>query len=375
MSNNQDIALNMQYDTSSREELIEKLQTLQQNNDHPISRDFARKNGIIDAEWSSYFSTFNSFKLAAGLSPTKTALKEIRAFEKHESVETLKEYNKTKFGWKNIWKKDSLKRFQTFLVCSDVHDLHCDPFFRRLFVLAVKQYKPEKIILNGDIFDMPEVSKYTTRLADLKPKERVLWVSNFLYDLREASPDSEINFVEGNHEYRLIHHLLEKTPSMVELLDIHGFDIKTLLGLDNYEVNYYSSADIATFTEADIRNELKKNYYIFKDFVVFYHFPQGRTIFGMPGISGHHHKLQIWPEYNATYGSYNWMQIGAGATRHADYTDAAGKWQNGFALVHVDLNEKKNTTFEYIDCTGEVCVLNGNRYLRYENEKTFQPLI
>jgi len=358
----------------TEEEMIQEIQRIAgENPERTISRDFFRTHSEIpEREWARVFATFPQYKRSAGLLPTRTASREIAAYAKHKSVEDLRDYNQVKAGWKESFLKPSSKRNQTFLVGSDMHDEMCDPFYRRLFVEAAKTYKPSKIILNGDIFDAPEVSAYEKRPREFRPRERVLWVSNLLADLRGQVPDAEINLVEGNHEYRLIHHIVDKSPFLLEILDLNGHDIKSLLGLTNYEVNYFSRADLATFTEADIRKEIRKNYYMFKDHVLFHHFPEGRH-FGMPGVSGHHHKYQVWSMFNATYGAYNWLQLGAGSRRHVDYTEA-GKWQNGFALVHVDLNNKQNTVFEYIDCTNETCKMNGSEYRRTEKEKLFIPI-
>jgi predicted phosphodiesterase len=358
-------------DVRSAKEIIELLLAFAENNP-TIKRDDFRKI-VPESEYLKHFADFDDLKVKAGLAPTRTAKKEFRAFKLHKSVESLKDYNKEKFGWKEIWKRPSNRRFQFILCGSDMHDLYCDPFYRRMFIEAAKKYQPQIIVLNGDILDMPEFSKYNKRVSDLKPRERLLWLSHFLSDLRNASPDSEINYVEGNHEYRLIHHILEKTPSMEELIDICGLNIRNLLQLDNFEVNYYSRADIGTFTESDIRNELKKNYYMFRDLVVFYHYPEGRTKFGMPGVSGHHHKYQVWPMRNITYGTYNWVQMGAGSIRHAEYLDHAEAWQNGFTMVCADTQNKQNLNINYIDCTNETCVFDSTLYHRTESEKLLMP--
>jgi predicted phosphodiesterase len=352
-------------------ELIDLIQDLQAKNPElNISRDFFRKTTKVgDVHWIEHFSTFPLFKIAAGLAPTRTAAKEKRNFVRHREVADLKKYNKVKYNLNSVWKKESNKRYQTFLVGSDIHDLNCDPFFRRMFIEAAKVYNPEKVIFNGDLYDLPEFSKYNSRPGEHKIAERVFWVSNFFADLREVVPDAEFNLVEGNHELRLMRNILEKTSSTSELLDVNGMDIAQILGLNNYEVNYYSSADLGTFSDADIKNELKKNYYMFKNHIVFYHYPEGRNRFGMPGISGHHHKFQVWSMKNVTYGAYSWTQLGAGCLRVAEYTDASSDWQNGFGIVHVDLENIKNTKVEYIDCTYDFCIMNGNRFIRNEKEK------
>jgi UDP-2,3-diacylglucosamine pyrophosphatase LpxH len=85
-------------------------------------------------------------------------------------------------------------------------------------------------VLNGDIFDLPEFSKYTQDPRHFAPVERIKWVHQFLNDLREAAPDAQIDFVEGNHEFRLLRHLSEATPALMTVLaDLHGMTIPTCL--------------------------------------------------------------------------------------------------------------------------------------------------
>jgi len=363
----------------SREFMISELQRVaEENPEKIISRDFFRKDIthlIKESDYISEFGTWPAFKVAAGIQSTRSALKQYKAFGQHSEVSDLRDYNHSKNNLKDIHKREYYSRFQTFLVGSDQHDIECDPFYRRMFIEAAKLNNPTKIIFNGDLYDWYEFSSYKKRPENLKIGERILWVRNFMTDLRNTCPDAEFNLVEGNHEYRFIRHIIENSPHLAEVLDINGYNIKKILGLDEFEVNYYANADLATFTNSDINNELRNNYYMFKDFLMFYHYPKGKNQFQMPGISGHHHKLQVWPMFNATYGTFKWMQIGGGAKRKAEYTDSAAAWQNGFALIHVDLDNKKNTVFEYIDCTYDMCRINGNTYFRNVNEKAVVPII
>jgi hypothetical protein len=96
--------------------------------------------------------------------------------------------------------------------------------------------------------------------------------------------------VEGNHEFRLLRHLTEATPALVTVLsDLHGMTIPDLLGIKKYEVNYIARMDLAAFSNSDVNHELRKNYYIAYDSILFHHFPHGFDM-GYPGVNGHHHK-------------------------------------------------------------------------------------
>ena len=60
--------------------------------------------------------------------------------------------------------------------------------------------------------------------------------------------------------------------------DVHGKDLRWLLGLDKYEINYISKAGAATFTKGHIKKELRKNWKVYYDSVLAHHYPIGQRI-------------------------------------------------------------------------------------------------
>lgn len=363
-------------DAIVREYYIKALQKVQ--SDYPdknISRDFfveiCEDSKISERKYKKLWGNFTTFKMAAGLASTKSENKYYSNIAKHATVQDLKDFNRVKNEWNKSFRRDSEKKEQVFLVGSDIHDLYCDPFYRRMFIEAAKITNPTKIIFNGDLFDNPEFSKYTNRPSDYRVEERLHWVHSFWSDLRNIVPDAEFNLVEGNHEVRLVKSLIEKSPGMMSILDYRGFDIKSVLGFNDYEVNYFSSADLATFTNADMQNEQNKNFYVFKEHLLCHHFPVGES-FGLPGISGHHHYFKATPKFSYQYGSYAWYQSGAGTRHHVDYQITQGiKWNNGFFIVRVDINDCKNTIFEYVDTTRNKAIIQGQYFYRKDDELLF----
>lgn len=338
-------------ETWSKEDCVAELKRIhrifkEEHNSDAITRNFFRAHSrISEATWNRYFGTFNQFRRDAGIELSSHAHAIERQIAKHARHDEYRKMNEDKAGWEGAFLKPNGKRFKTALVCSDMHDLECDPFVRRMVVEAAVRVKPEKIILNGDIFDLYEFSKYTQDPREFHVIDRIKWVHEFLGDLREASPDSEIDFIEGNHEYRLLRHLSEATPALkVVLSDLHGFTVPKLLGLENYEVNYVSRSDLAGFNQSDIRSEVGKNWHFFWDSMIASHYPEDRQK-GIPGFNGHHHKHLVWHNYSPVYGPYEWHQLGAGHKRSAEYC-AGEKWSNGFLLTHVD-TQTKRSQFEY----------------------------
>lgn len=353
----------------TKEQCIDCLRKIAEANpDQVISRNFFRVHSpIAESVWSAHFGTFHEFKRAANIILSRHAHLLEKSIAKHASKDRMREMMGQKTGWESAYLRPSTKQFQTVLVGSDMHDKLCDPFYRRLFVETANRVQPEKIVLNGDIFDLTEFGKYTQDPREYDPIGRMLWVHKLLEDLRETAPDAEIIFVEGNHEFRLLRHLTEATPAMVTVLgDFHGMTVPDLLGLSKYEVNYVARMDLAAFNESDIKQQLRKNYSILYDCVLFHHFPDGFNM-GLPGANGHHHKHLVRIGFSPTYGPYEWHQLGAGHIRQATYC-AGEKWSNGFLLTHVDTWNKKSQ-MEYIDCSHDHCFIGGMFYARTEEER------
>lgn len=332
-----------------------------------VTRNYFRVHSdISESTWNRYFGTFLEFKRQAEIILSRHAHGLERNIAKHASKDKQRSMNEQKRGWEDRYGRPSGKRFQTCLVGSDIHDKLCDPFYRRLFIETARRVQPEKIVLNGDIFDLTEFGKYTLDPRKYDPIGSIRWVHLFLGDLREACPGTEIVFVEGNHEFRLMRHLTEATPALMTVLsDLHGFTVPKLLGLEKFEVNYVARMDLAAFNEADIKKELAKNYVLLWDSVLFHHFPDGRNM-GYPGANGHHHKHLVWHSYSPTFGPYEWHQLGSGHIRQASYC-AGEKWSQGFLLCHVDTH-KKRTAFEYIDVTHDHTFIGGRFYQRAPDE-------
>lgn len=333
--------------------------------DKVISRNYFRVHSdISESTWNRYFGTFHEFKRQAGIVLSRHAHRLERAIAKHASVDILEGFNREKRSYAGRWLKPGGKH-QTILVASDIHDEECDPFFRRLFIEAARRIQPDRIVLDGDIYDLPEFGKYGVDPREWNPVRRIRWVLAFIADLRAAAPNAQIDFVEGNHEYRLLRHLSEATPALkVVLSDLHGMTIPKLLGLDAYEVNYIAPADLRAFTERDISREISQNFILIEDALLGHHFPKGREM-GVPGWNGHHHRHLVWTQYSPTFGAFEWHQLGCGHKRRASYTDGRF-WTNGFLIAHLNTATKRST-FEYVEI-GDHAVLGGEFYERRPDE-------
>lgn len=349
---------------ASAEECVAELRRIAElDPERYITRNYFRNNSrLAESAWNKHFGKFEEFKRSAGIMLSRHASRLESNIAKHASVESYREMNEQKRDYSQKYLHPSNSRFQTYLVGSDIHDIECDPFWRMMFLDAAKRVQPEKIIFNGDVFDLPEFGKYSVDPREWDVVGRIKWAHQFFADVRKAAPNAELIMIEGNHEYRLLRHLSEATPAMKAILsDLHGWTVPKLLGLDQFGINYVAPADLATFTRKDEAAELRRNYLVIDNFLVAHHFPEGSK-FGLPGWNGHHHSHKVESFFSPVHGSYEWHQLGSGHKREASYCNGE-KWGNGFLLVHADVVEKR-AQFEYIDTTSNHCVLGGKWYSR-----------
>jgi len=354
-------------DSWTEQDCINELRRIvQMDETKAVSRNYFRNHSkISEATWNRYFGTFSEFKRQAGVVLTRQQHMHERNIAKHASVSQYKELNFRKdYGDKYI--RESGDRFKTVLVCSDLHDKEIDMFYLRVLIDTARRVQPNVICFVGDVFDLAEFGKYDVDPREWGVVDRITFVHEEIFaPLREACPDTQFDLIEGNHEARLLRQMADATPALRSVLaDLHGFTIAKLLGLDKFEINYISKADLATFNKAEFKKELAKNYKIYWDTILCHHFPHGRNL-GMPGVNGHHHRHEIWSSYNPMFGPYEWHQLGSGHRRVASYTEGE-KWHNGFALINLNV-ETKSTNFDYIPIT-DFAISGGKWYHREVGE-------
>ena len=108
-----------------------------------------------------------------------------RNIAKHASVDHYRKLGASREDWGDKYVRESSGRFKTLLVASDLHDKEIDPFFLRVLIDTAKRAQPDVIVLNGNIFDLPEFGKYT-----IEDREQELLVAGWTHkDAIEALTD------------------------------------------------------------------------------------------------------------------------------------------------------------------------------------------
>ena len=358
-----EVAIPKLHNCTQEEALLDLRRLAEDNPEKCISRNYYRVNGrYSESAWNRYFGTFHEFKRQAGVVLTRQQHNLEKHIAKHASVDHYRAMNTDRFSYGNKYSKPNSNRHQQIVIVGDLHDKNVDEFFMKVFIDTLKRVQPDVIVLNGDIFDLPEFSKYTVDPRDWDVVGRIKFAhEHILEPIRKACPSAQIDFIEGNHEFRLLRHLADTTPALRAVLsDLHGMTVASLLGLDKFGINYIAKGDLAAYSIGEMHKEISKNYKVYFDSFIVSHDCSAKNL-GYPGVNGHHHKTVVEAMYNEHFGTYNWIQHGCGHRLDAEYCHP--KWQQGLVIATCDTKERR-TVFDVATFAEDFAVVGGKMYNR-----------
>lgn len=112
-----------------------------------------------------------------------------------------------------------VKQVNKIGILSDIHFPFEDFNSLNTALKILKEEKPDVIILDGDILDCSEISKFDVVpnfTKHLRDEISLGW--SFLSDLRKEHPNIPIRYIEGNHEMRIKTYLLKYAPNFYDEL-------------------------------------------------------------------------------------------------------------------------------------------------------------
>mgnify|MGYP003607997421 CR=1 FL=1 len=343
--------MNKKFDgQATKEDCIADLRRLKEEYPLSISRNFYRENGkYSDATWSRFFGTFHEFRRQAGLELNRHQHAAEKGIAKHASVDHYRAFYQeqlTPFHKKYV--KDQLPtRFKRIFVLSDLHDVDVDNFTLGVCIAECKRRQPDVIVLNGDIYDLYEFSRFTQDIRNVDIVGRFNFVKDrILRPLREACPNAQIDFIAGNHEFRLITLLADQTPGLRVLLhDVMGVTCNAVFGLDEFQINWVSKFDLGAFTKFDAKKEISKNFKVYYGCYAVTHEPDPMLKKTMSGTHGHHHRASLETSTcvlsDSSMQDLSWVQTPAMCVPDAEYLRKIPSWNRGFLEVVIDTERKQ----------------------------------
>ena len=123
-----------------------------------------------------------------------------------------------------------------FIVVSDIHFPFQDDNAIKAFFKFLKEHTVDTIILNGDIMDCYDVSRFDKDISRMNSLQKEInLVNKFFSKIREINPEAKVIFIKGNHEERIERYLKKHN----ELFSLDVLKIPNLLNLEKFNIEYY----------------------------------------------------------------------------------------------------------------------------------------
>ncbi len=255
------------------------------------------------------------------------------------------------------------------LVASDFHAQYTDKFSMRVLLDTAKRMQPDVIMLNGDVLDLYGLSRFSkdpTAISGVQ--QEINYVVNGIFKpLREACPNSQIDFGEGNHEWRLVNYLMTDAPGLAGL---DCLEFGNLFKLDQFEINLVARK---AFRKQVIKSRSQfRNFAIYgKNALIVTHGsatgsnPAKAELerWGMAGVSGHLHKFSSYTGGSGLTGPKTWQVLGcmARTSLAGQYMESPAAWVNGFGYVEI---HGKTAQITPVSIQDGFCSVAGQRYYK-----------
>lgn len=214
-------------------------------------------------------------------------------------------------------------------ILSDIHLPYYDEQALQAAIAYLKKWKPDTIILNGDIIDAYHLSRFEKDSRNRSFKYELDMLKEFFNELKRIFKNVHIVFVCGNHESRYEKMILQRIP---ELVDLGLFSFENVIDARNLGIEVVSSKRLVMAGKLNIGHG--------------HEMPVGIAAPVNPArgfflktkanfLGGHFHQHSSHMESDI-----NGKQIGAWSTGclcdlHPSYMPI-NKWSHGFATVEVE---------------------------------------
>lgn len=190
--------------------------------------------------------------------------------------------------------------------------------------------QPEFIIINGDFLDCYSVSKFPKKPNNPLLQEELDMGVEILENIRRRCPDSEIWYLDGNHEERLSRLVKEKEG----LFNLNALKLTNLLELDRLDIKhkeYMCPLELDDLTVVHGDTVSKHSAYAAKRTI---HDDGFKNV-----IVGHTHRMG-WYMHDGHQGRKRGLENGGLFSKEqAEYMKGPTNWQNGFCIAYQDPSE------------------------------------
>lgn len=223
------------------------------------------------------------------------------------------------------------------LVLSDVHIPYHSISAVTAAITWAKTKKIDAILLNGDIIDAHQLSRFVRDPKKRQFSEELDMLRDFVQVLNTEFPKAKIYYKFGNHELRYDHYLMMKAH---ELIGVHEFKLSSIIK------NRVPSAE--TIGDKKIIHLGSLNVIHGHEFGHSFFSPvnPARGLFlraKVSSLQAHSHSTSEHSETDINGKLTTTWSIGCLSELHPDYLPI-NKWNHGFGLVNVHENDDFNVT-------------------------------
>tara|TARA_R100000808_G_scaffold23856_1_gene53565 strand:- start:489 stop:1736 length:1248 start_codon:yes stop_codon:yes gene_type:complete len=332
-----------------RADLIQDLRRVFDHPDNPFSGFAASRKRYVELGHypehlvHAFFGNHTEFLRAAGLHDLRTTTKvrnRAAQLHSHQRIAEFAEENVLRYT--DRFQIAAGRQHLEILVASDFHSQFCDPFALEVFLESCAMVQPDIIAVNGDLVDFPAFSRHQNLPGHfhISAWDECVWGKDLFARLRHICPNSEITFIIGNHEYRLVRYLADSALSSFPCLSF-----EEIFGLTEFEVNLVCRSSFLAPTSKARAKDVRENWAVYGDCYTITH---GQSIaihaaqqqlkrYGMAGTSGHTHRPQLFTDNTLGAGPLSWMStpMMAHACVGSDYMPDPTRWNGGFGHAAV----------------------------------------
>lgn len=190
------------------------------------------------------------------------------------------------------------------------------------FLWMVQQLQPHRVVLNGDINDFFQLSRFNTGLERIDDLQNEIDQANYFRTLvRQKAPNAVLDEVDGNHDSRIKTYVEKNARALKSLRDIKP---EALFRYGKLEINWHPGAGFLLRPEFVVKHgsivRAEAGASAKAEFM----------LAGVSGISGHTHRLATYRK--AGYVPRQWTEQGCLCRTDPDYVTGAPNWFQGCAV-------------------------------------------
>lgn len=215
----------------------------------------------------------------------------------------------------------------------DTHHPYHDKRAIKALENFVKEQEPDVVIFGGDNVDFYSISSFDKdpeRIYGLQ--EELISAISFMSKIKKlAGKDTDLHFLEGNHEFRMAKYLMRHP----ELASLDALRVPELLRLGQMGISYTPYDKGLMIDGFLFKHGTRANMYAAKSEV---------ELEGVSGMSGHVHRIMRHSKTDR-HGSHTWHTTGhLSDPAQIEYMkQQTPNWQQGFGVVEFN---KRNGTHE-----------------------------